>query len=707
MFGVHTSLSQLRELACTDTEGTNLLGLTKAAAHYDFQAKAVRIPSSDLAEAPVPCVVHTEVRTAQPHYQVLYKVEQDAVHLACPDQGLIRMTKDAFHAQWSGILLLLSPNGEVRAQVRRPGKVARLLHLLLPHRRTIAAIFGLSLLYTLIGIVTAFYYQYLLDELVPNRQLSLLHALSIALVSIYVVQVILSAIRTQWLLRIGKELDDTLQRKLYEHLLDLPASFFARRKAGEIASRFMDASKVREALANVSLTVFIDVLLVLIGGWMLYRQSAFLFLITISVIPCYAVLMGISHRYLEQANRKTMEHYAQLQAYVTDSIRGMETLKAYHAEQHAAREAGTRLDHVLQAVWKQGSLLNAQSSVKLLLQFLSGGIILWLGAREVLVGDMSIGELLTYQALLVYFLQPIQNLVNLHPNMTTALVAGERMWDMMDLEKEGASCKGEDRQAACTEPTDWRGPVSFEQVSFRYDTKPLLLHNFTLTIQAGEKIAFVGESGSGKSTLVKLLLHLYPLEQGDIFIQGMSIRKLATGQLRSRIAYVSQELAFFHGTVLDNLCLGRDIPQDRVQEVCRGCQLEEVVGAMPRAYHTWLEEGANNLSSGEKQRLAIARALLGDPDVLILDEATSHLDVQLEEAVLTYIQTNCTDKTIIYVAHRLHTIVDSDRIIVMDHGTASEMGTHAQLLQVGGRYAAMWDKQLPREAVLTGHVADS
>ncbi|GIQ68057.1 peptidase domain-containing ABC transporter [Xylanibacillus composti] len=695
MFGIRAPLSQIRELACTDMDGTNLLGMSKAALHYGFQARSVRISADGLAEVPTPCLVHTLADSGRPHYQVLLRVEADSVLLGDPDKGIVRMSIPEFCKRWSGVLLLVSPTGDVRGGAQTPGRLARLLLLLIPHRRTIFYIFGLSILYTVLGIASAFYYQYLLDELVPSQRMSLLHALSIALVSVYIVQVGLSALRTQWLIHIGRKLDETLQRKLYQHLLELPAAFFARRKAGEIVSRFMDAGKVREALANVSLTVFIDTLLVLIGGWMLFRQSAFLFLVTITVIPLYVLLMGVSHRYLERANRRTMEHYAQLQAYVTDSIRGMETLKAYHAEQHAERETGGRLDSVLHAVWRQGSLLNAQSSIKLLLQFLSGGVILWLGAREVLRGSMSVGQLITYQALLVYFLQPIQNLVNLHPNLTTALVAGERMWDLMDLEKERTEHAAVGNETEAIVPQDWKGPLSFDQVSFRYGTKALLLRSFSLTIRPGESIAFVGESGSGKSTLVKLLLHLYPPEQGEIRIHGVPIQHIDPGLLRSRIAYVSQELSFFHGTVLDNLCLGREIAHERIREVCRGCQLEEVIEELPRAYHTWLEEGAGNLSSGEKQRLAIARALLRDPDVLILDEATSHLDVQLEEAILAYIRSSCKEQTIIHVAHRLHTIISCDRIVVMERGQAVEEGTHEQLLRRQGRYAAMWDKQHP------------
>ncbi len=304
---------------------------------------------------------------------------------------------------------------------------------------------------------------------------------------------------------------------------------------------------------------------------------------------------------------------------------------------------------------------------------------------------MTLGSLLTFNALLAYFLDPIKNLINLQPTMQTAIVAAERLSEILDLELEKVA--DENRKLS---PQSLNYPIRIENLDFRYGTRKLVLENINMTIGTGEKIALVGESGSGKTTLSKLLMNFYPWEKGEIFIGDYNIKDINLESLRNRIAYISQDIFLFSGTIRENLELGNeDATLEDIIEACKLSKADEFINKLPLRYETMLEENGANLSGGQKQRLAIARALLKKPDILIMDEATSNLDSITEKVIEKTINNLSKDITTIIIAHRLSTIMRCDKIFVMEQGKFIEQGTHNQLIQKKGRYYNLWKDQLP------------
>ena len=310
------------------------------------------------------------------------------------------------------------------------------------------------------------------------------------------------------------------------------------------------------------------------------------------------------------------------------------------------------------------------------MEAVGGVVILWVGAHSVLQGNMTIGSLISFNALLVYFLDPVKNLINLQPTLQTAMVASDRLGEILDLEIE----KDETQQRKVS-PASLKGDISIREISFRYGTRQLVLEHFSMEIKKGQRIAIVGESGAGKTTIAKLLLNLYPYEAGAITVANYALPDIQLECLRKKIAYIPQETFLFSGTILDNLTFGIERPNmEDVIRCAQMAQIHEFVNALPLRYETHIDENGNNLSGGQRQRIAIARAMLKKPEILILDEATSNLDAVTEKAIQDTLDSYSDGMTTIIIAHRLSTIRSCDAIFVMEKGRILESGSHDELM---------------------------
>ncbi|PFB82358.1 peptidase domain-containing ABC transporter [Bacillus thuringiensis] len=695
-YGLHIPISKIREYAGTDRNGTNVYGLIQAAEKLGFSAKGVRGNVESLKEIPLPAIAHVIIDGKLLHYVVILEItKKGKVIVADPGEGIIKYDIKEFDEIWTGVLVLLIPNESFQSRDEEKNTFGRFMFLLKNQQSLLIPVFLSSILITIFGVLGAFYFKIVIDNIVTENLKHTLTYLSIGIIALYIFKVLLELFRSHLILYLSRRLDIKLMFGYYKHVLSLPMNFFETRKVGEIISRFQDAAKIREALATTTLTVMIDTIMVIAGSILLYTQSSTLFFITALHIPIYILIIWMFQSSYEKINRQEMESNAELTSYIVESLNGISTIKSYNAEKEAEFQTEKRLISLLQKFFKRFVITNSQESIKTIVELVGGVVILWVGAISILNGEMTIGQLVAYNALLVYFLDPIKNLVDLQPTLQSAFVASKRLTEILDLDLEK-----NDQEDKKLSPTSFHHKIRLDNITFKYGTRQNIFNNLSFEIPIGYSVGFVGESGSGKTTIAKLLMRYYDVNEGNIYYDNYHIKDMNRTGLRNKIAYVAQESFFFSGSIFDNLVFGlnREVTMDKIIEACILADAHEFISSLPLRYDTLLEENASNVSGGQRQRLSIARALLKEADVLILDEATSHLDSTSERKIIENLKEYRAGKlTTITIAHRLSTIMHCDNIFVMSKGEIVEEGKHGELINEDGLYRVLWNNQLPQE----------
>ncbi|PRX29422.1 ATP-binding cassette subfamily B protein [Orenia metallireducens] len=687
-YGLKIPITKIREAACTDKQGTNILGMIKAADELGFKAKGVRVePKALKNEFTLPAVAHVIIDSLL-HYVVIYEITEEDVVIADPAKGIEVYSLEDFYEIWSGVLILITPDQRFKKGDETIGLFERFSPILFAHKKLIIEIFLACMLYTGLSLAGTFYFKFLIDDILGNGLKNTLNIFTLGVLSLKIFNIFLNAFRSHLLLYLSNKMNISLIMNYYKHVLNLPLSFFDSRKVGEILSRLTDAGMIRSAISNATFTVLIDSLLVIFGGIILYLQNGKLFLLTLLHLPIYVTLIFIFSKYFRKIHRRRMEESAELNSYLVESISGAATIKAFNAEFNANLETEKRFIKRVKTGFKASIASNIQGVLHGILGTCSSLLILWVGSSEVIKGNLSIGQLMTFNALVGNFLGPLKSLIGLQPMLQKAIVAGDRLGEILDLESE---IDDENRKLI---KDKFQGNIKIKKLDFKYGTREKVLKNINLDIKSGEKIALVGESGSGKTTLAKLLLKYYLPEKGDIFIDDYNIKDISLDSLRGRIGYIPQDVFLFSGTVRENIAFGlKDVSMEDIVDAAQKAQAHQFINKLPLRYETKIGERGSDLSGGQRQRIAIARAILRNPDILILDEATSNLDTTTERAIHKTINEVSRGITTIIIAHRLSTIKSCDKIVVLEDGKVLEQGNHYDLIKERGKYYKLWEGQ--------------
>ena len=690
-YNLQIPIARIRQYAGTDKKGTNVFGLLEAAEKLGFEAKGVRGDFDSLFKIPKPSIAHVIVKEVLHHYVVIYEVTYNYIKIMDPGDGKIhKKTHEQFKKEWTGVLVLLQPKEEFASGNEKISVYKRFWYLLRPHKFVLLQALLGAVIYTLLGFSTAIYVQKITDFVLVGGNIKLLNLLGVIMLALLFLQFIIGIFKDVFLIKSGQQIDVRLILGYYKHLLKLPQQFFDTMRVGEIISRINDAVKIRTFINGVSLNLTVNIMIIVFSFALMFSYYWKLALIMLLIIPLYIGIYIIINRLNKKTERKVMEKSADLESQLVESLNAVGTIKRFGLEDFANIKTETRFIGLLKTGYKSAlnSIFSGSSSG--LVSRLFTIILLWSGSYFVIDREITPGELMSFYAIIGYFTGPVASLISANKQIQNALIAADRLFEIMDLERE----ESENRILLKKENI---GDIQFKNVAFRYGTRVEVFQNLNLNIPKGKITAIVGESGSGKSTLMSLLQNIYAIQKGNILIGNHDLKYLDNKSLRELVSVVPQKIDLFAGNVIENIAVGEFAPDmERITNICKAIGILEFVEGLPNGFGTYLGENGATLSGGQKQRVAIARALYKQPEILVLDEATSSLDSTSENYIQKAVQNlRENSKTIIIIAHRLSTIINVDKIVVLDKGQVLEEGSHDMLFTKKGHYYNLWKQQMP------------
>ncbi len=675
-------ISRIRTLAFTDKQGTSFLGMVKAANQLGFLAKGVRAKFDSLNCVPLPCIAHIIKRFDDKelhHYVVVLKIRKKYIYIMDPEFGRTeRINISDFIEQWSENLILLEPDDNFQEGNFRNSFWMRIYILMKPHKRMLLQALWGSVIYTILGLSMSIYIEKITDFVLSGGNNRLLNLLSIIMLFIVLFQVLIGVLQKMLIIRTGQLIDTNLILLYYKHLIRLPQSFFDTMQVGELTSRLGDAIKIRSFISDISINLVTNILILVFSFVLMFTYNYRLALILLLIIPFYMgiyLIVNIRNRKIE---RKVMERASSLECQLVESISGIKTVKQFGIENYQELKTENRFIKMMYSIYSGGKTGVFAGTSSEVLSRLFTIVTLWVGSYYVIEGEISIGGLMSFYALIGYFTSPITQLLSANQSVQNAMIASERLFDIIDMEIENVH---EQSKKVYKNENELIGNIVFENVDFSYGVRKNVLTDFSLVLNIGSISAIVGESGSGKSTIASLIQGLYTIKSGKIKIGELDLKYLDKQFLRRSISCVPQQITLFSGSIIDNIALGEEEPDmKRIIKISERLGITSFIEELPKGFNTQVGENGSLLSGGQKQRIAIARALYLNPDIYIFDEATSSLDVITEQLVQDVIQELKEDgKTIIIITHRLSIVRQVDKIFVLNNGKLIEQGTFSEL----------------------------
>lgn len=722
-FGISMPLIKIRELLKTDNDGTSVYAMTKAAKELGLIAKAFECDNLDELEKTIenqdvllPLVAHIITETNELHFIVIDKISKRYVYVSDPAEGRRKIPRNLFCEQWTGIIIEYRENGK-KAVVNYKSETYNIIKKIISaNKKNICVIGMLSIFISLCELLNVLLIQKIVDLVVElfipsigkethvhsfmvvgeksvvvkiieviNSWLNDYHHIFILLFVVCVLLFGSRCIRGKKYADFSMNFDYILITRLFNKALHLPTTFYESRRVGEIVSRFSDTSKIRDSMMGIIMTLCNDIVIVLILGLTLFFTSKQFFLIIIGLAIIYFLFFSLQKAPLNNLMNRLMINNEKLVSYITNIFSTIVTVKA-HNKEYFLNDLKGKLENFINSI-KQGMFFSSVvDGINNLISDIANLILLLIGMILCASNKMSVSELISSFVIFGYLLEPINNIASVQTNFQNIIVGVERLDDVLlaTIEKDIQEIDN----------ITVYSNIEFKNVCFNYGYRETGVKDISFNIEQGEKVAIVGETGSGKSTIAKLLLKYYDVSAGTIKIGGKDINNISNSDIKRKMVYLSQEINIFNESIRNNILMGREnISEEAFEEICQITLVDEVVSNRPCKYETVIDEKGYDLSKGEKQRIALARVLIGNPDIIVLDEMASNLDIVTERRILNNIKKKYSDKIIIYIAHRLSTISDCDNIIVINRGRIVEQGKHDELFNKRQTYYNMWISQ--------------
>lgn len=661
-YGGNVSKEYLRDLTKTSKDGTNAFYLLEAGRKLGFDVKALKGDVLDLTNELLPCIAHVIVDNKFQHFVVIVDInkKKKIITISDPARGIIKYKLDDYNKISTNQYLIYIPIKPIPILLKNK-KIGKIIFSFIQKYKTVLlSIFLFSLLYTVINIVTSFNFQLIIENVLTYSSKNNLYFIMLTFLFLYLLKSVIDYVRSNMLIFINHTLDNELILNVFKHIISLPYLYYKSRTTGEVISRINDLGDIKETISKLFMTIFVDLILVVFVLFMLLKINYKLTLIGIVIVILYLIIVKLFNKSFRKYIKRIQEDGAVANSYMIESINNIDTVKSLGLEEINCDQMSIKYNTYLNSNYEFQKMYNLENFFKDLINYVGLSIIIGLSTLFVLEGEMTIGEILTYNSMIIYFLEPIKGIIDLEVIIKKTKSSIERVTELYEIKAEELAIDKKYNGGKLN------GDIEVRDLNYSYYGRKNIFERVNFKVNSGEKVMIYGKSGSGKSTIGKILMKFFDVERDKVFIDNKDINDYNTLDIRREVCYIGQNENLFNDTIYNNIILHRNISYDEFLKVVNITKVNDVVKNNVLSYEMTLEENGFNISGGERQRVILARSLIKKSSIYILDESLSQVDVLKEREILDDLFKELKDKTIIYISHRFDNADLFDKSINME-----------------------------------------